>query len=40
MRAGPILTEPIHIVDGMNQPGSGVSWDPDAVKQLHRMRAA
>jgi mandelate racemase len=35
--AAPILTEPLCIVDGMAQvpdrPGSGVSWDADAVKR-------
>jgi mandelate racemase len=35
--AAPILAEPLHIVDGMaqvpDQLGSGVSWDPDAVKR-------
>jgi mandelate racemase len=35
--AAPILAEPRRIVDGMaqvpEQPGSGVSWEPDAVKR-------
>jgi mandelate racemase len=35
--AAPILAEPLRIVDGMAQvpdrPGSGVSWDDDAVKR-------
>jgi mandelate racemase len=35
--AAPILAEPLRIVDGMAQvperPGSGVSWNPDAVKR-------
>jgi mandelate racemase len=34
--AAPILAEPLHISDGMalvpDRPGSGVSWDEDAVK--------
>ena len=35
--AAPILAEPLCIVDGMarvpDRPGSGVSWEPDAVKR-------
>ena len=35
--AAPILAEPLRISEGMamvpNQPGSGVSWDEDAVKR-------
>ena len=35
--AAPILAEPLTIVDGMAQvperPGTGVSWDEDAVKR-------
>lgn len=35
--AAPILAEPLRIADGMAQtpdrPGSGVSWDKDAVKR-------
>jgi mandelate racemase len=38
--AAPILAEPLRIADGMAQvpdrAGSGVSWDPDAVKR-HRI---
>jgi len=48
--AVPILAEPLRIVDGMAQvphrPGSGMTWNPDAVKHYrivcqtlsHRMR--
>ena len=41
--AAQILAEPLRIVDGMAQvperPGTGVSWDEDAVKRLsHRVR--
>jgi mandelate racemase len=35
--AAPILAEPLQIVDGMAQvperPGTGVSWDEDAIKR-------
>ncbi len=35
--AAPILAEPLCVIDGMaqvpNRPGSGVSWNPDAVKR-------
>jgi mandelate racemase len=38
--AAPILAQPLEVVEGMAQvperPGSGVSWDPDAIKH-YRM---